>query len=1472
MRYYVQSKSNRVEAREGCDCSIKGSSGEKCDEQVNTTPRHTNIVFSSQEEHRQDAHTEMEEAAQQKYHDDLEYRILYKEIERIDQDFHSGSYDSAEISLTSTFNNDAEISQSMHHKLMRLIKAMIPNSTSEQKDSFIQDLFAMGIRVKQNCSTRQEFELDSQVVKQEEKTVDELIIEESNSILGSSDENDSSENTQHFIRQKPVDEVENAIPPYLGGDMKTLQSLDEYGDGVNSIVESVDESDRPAVEMASSLHRSSSSRRSTSRRYISKQPTTSSDAVDIRWEKLRNKMLNGSNSERTNSNCLLSEEIEANMIDERVETGMFSSPMTPAMKSVQENPQINEEVRTVSSRQNNEQQNGASDGSSSLYQIMNDMHQIKIGKHPSQAYRQPDDSSIYQPPTQQRNSDSFSIDGMSNSIVDDGRTEPSNIPSFDEGSSKEEKENGSSSLEGTNFINSQRNSQQESKKNEVETQCIGNDLSLDDSQVPSFDEGPMGGNSKCSSLEGTNFVNSQREMRSERSKMKEETGIKGTVDLNESQHDLDRSQRTHAFSLHPSLKDELMLRVSGSMSDKSKNSAHESTTNSADGIRNALIDDSCRNVTKLIFVKSSLTVGTEMYLPDKELDRSFFQTVNLSISDTPKKSTNLKPPTPTPVLPLSWRLSPVESLSDFILTVLDAESEVTTNYHIHRHMMAIGPRCSRYMNEVFASEDAFTFQVTLDKKTSALIPNILDFIYFHDYDIKITTDNAVALRQLAKMLKILMLEMMAANFILKDIGINNLVTYVSDCCYFNDVQVTKVVVEKCSANLRSIPISDRLWVVIEPDIFLQVISSPLIDRGAISRHLSILLREYLDLHQYEINAELFATLTSESIIPVVDRTVALPLIELSDCYNSKECEELQKRCAFTVACYWQTTPQAERHRLFALLRNLPSSLTVDFLEIVESGKVHLGMLRSEMEQKVAATTSNLSKANEQEPVTIQDFCGDLVGNDKNTEVLSWRMDPGKSYSDISIQVKFLNHDGSLIYHVHKHIIAAGANKSSFIAHHLNSDEIITGKNVCIVIELDFEGASAVPQLLDFIYSPDGELDISSENAVALHYVARAFGISTLSKKIVEFIDHDITLENIADYIVDGGYYRDHTTIATAGRLCAQEIVSIGLDSNLLEEFEPEFFEKVVSCDAIEHSAKSHVNVLIAKYFSMRNLKGDVIERLLKSVHINQIDRSSAVNVLKIVIKLTDYHGIETFEMMKKKSIDVVTKNWTELTEDDQCREELFSIFPSLTPDLLTIMFKTIDGESRNKHKETMCQQAKLAERIQVQTPEANLLRKEVSQLKNELEERTIRMLALQKELEGKLMQVDRALVRRTGRSAATIPSSPGKSKNSEFTELKITRIASTSSDHCEAILAQEPEGAWCCHDGGHDGDSITMKECNGDSITMKGCNELLEKECNELLEEYDDNNFEDKEDLDVVSDQQSISTAKVQKTNGRMCC
>ena len=212
--------------------------------------------------------------------------------------------------------------------------------------------------------------------------------------------------------------------------------------------------------------------------------------------------------------------------------------------------------------------------------------------------------------------------------------------------------------------------------------------------------------------------------------------------------------------------------------------------------------------------------------------------------------------------------------------------------------------------------------------------------------------------------------------------------------------------------------------------------------------------------------------------------------------------------------------------------------------------------------------------------------------------------------------------------------------------------------------------------------------------------------------------------------------------------------------------------------------------------------------------------------------MLDYkEGVETFENMKKKSIDVITENWAELTVDSQQREELFLILPSFHPDVITNMFSIIDSKARIEYNEVMSRYVELEKHCEEEIAEVNRVREwELSSLNRELELRTSKMLELQKELEDKLIQVDKALAQQ-----ATLDNADNSralaNTSSEFKEL--ATYPTTSSDQNGATLEL----------GSRDHQSGVKSNDSDVSIKIE----------------------------DVNSDQQSVNTTQVQK-KGRIFC
>lgn len=720
----------------------------------------------------------------------------------------------------------------------------------------------------------------------------------------------------------------------------------------------------------------------------------------------------------------------------------------------------------------------------------------------------------------------------------------------------------------------------------------------------------------------------------------------------------------------------------------------------------------------------------------------------------------------------TWRLSPSESLSDFSLEVLNEKTGVVTIFHVHKHVLAVGPRRSEFLDELFHSKSTESYRVALDDLASSLIPHVLDFMYCHDYSIAVTTENAASLRQLGRMFRIIPLVVKVAGFIMEDMKVSNLDTYVADSCFYQDESLMKVIVAKSAESIRTIGVRHALWAVMPPGLFLRVISSPTIDRDTLSDYLSILLKEYLAMHEFEVDTDMFIALTGEEIVPTIDREAALPLIELCEKYDSSSgrCELLQRRCAYTMACFWKTTSPEDRHRLFALLRNLPSTFTVDFLEIVETGNA-LTMLKQR--KHVKGKNGSREDTPKAESISIGTLFDRLAGQDgysileggTEEDLLSWRLDALRSYSDWSIRVKHLTHPSGDVYHVHKHVLSIGSHRSDFFAKQFltsrNTDTTAsrlssTSKQGWTTVELDHKAAAVFPQMLDFIYSPSHHLVVSRSTAIALRFLARVFEVPALSKRVLEFIKKDLSLSNLLIYIHGADSFEDEKVIGMAARLCARDIRQVDVDSKLLKDLKPDFFAKVVSSSDVDPSAGCHVTLLITQFFSLHDLDEIFLGELLRHTgKIDKIDYVSAMKLLKILSGLKS-RDIAIFDEMQRKCSNVLTENWNEIRGVSEYREQLYNdIFPHLNSKLLTDIFDVIDHQYQVDQLESMNSQSRLVKRYQKQMSEASARHEEeVSALEKELEDRTIEMLSIQQSLAYKLEKVNETLSRRTCRSTA----------------------------------------------------------------------------------------------------------------------
>ena len=99
---------------------------------------------------------------------------------------------------------------------------------------------------------------------------------------------------------------------------------------------------------------------------------------------------------------------------------------------------------------------------------------------------------------------------------------------------------------------------------------------------------------------------------------------------------------------------------------------------------------------------------------------------------------------------LSWRQNPSESFSDWTIEVIEedkanpgATSERAV-YHVHRRVLAVGPKKSEYFAKIFKSNSsANRTELRLTKRQAAVFPIALDYIYT-DIDFDLEPEKAYA--------------------------------------------------------------------------------------------------------------------------------------------------------------------------------------------------------------------------------------------------------------------------------------------------------------------------------------------------------------------------------------------------------------------------------------------------------------------------------------------------------------------------------------------------------------------------------------------------------------------------------------------------------------------------------------------------------------------------------------------------------
>ena len=197
---------------------------------------------------------------------------------------------------------------------------------------------------------------------------------------------------------------------------------------------------------------------------------------------------------------------------------------------------------------------------------------------------------------------------------------------------------------------------------------------------------------------------------------------------------------------------------------------------------------------------------------------------------------------------------------------------------------------------------------------------------------------------------------------------------------------------------------------------------------------------------------------------------------------------------------------------------------------------------------------------------------------------------------------------------------AGSKKSHFfvsllqLASEEKADEEIEGATTTI----HENAVRLVPDMLDYIYSAQNILHITTENAVGLLHLAQFFTIRAMATKVLSFIYEDMSVENMRTYQTSAFAFDDLQIMTVCSSRCAEQIKDISSDSLLLRDMDASFLLDIIACPRKDRNCCSgHMSKLVSAYCDLHREKVDatVFDEVTLAEYLPVISKDVALKML-----------------------------------------------------------------------------------------------------------------------------------------------------------------------------------------------------------------------------------------------------------------
>lgn len=327
--------------------------------------------------------------------------------------------------------------------------------------------------------------------------------------------------------------------------------------------------------------------------------------------------------------------------------------------------------------------------------------------------------------------------------------------------------------------------------------------------------------------------------------------------------------------------------------------------------------------------------------------------------------------------PLTWRLDPSESLSDWSICVHDIQSNTSNEYHVHRNMLAVGKRKSAFFVDLFKRRQSHTTtEFYFCKDAASSVPMVLDWIYVGDSAITLSSESAPGLRYLAQCFGLRKLFDQTMAFMRSNLSAETLATYYLKAVAMEDQKILNVVARYFARKIEIIDTDNEIMDVMKPSFFLNILSQPGLDRPETTVHKTVMISSYCEKHKSTLTEEVFLLLTNEAHLAQVHYGAALQFfhleLELAPKHTTRVNQDndptsLQTRCIDAIAPRWKEVVELHKEAMQGLMERLPSFIatkimmqalefaSLDFDKQASNAKIEASALRKRVKARVKSS-------------------------------------------------------------------------------------------------------------------------------------------------------------------------------------------------------------------------------------------------------------------------------------------------------------------------------------------------------------------------------------------------------------------------------------------------------------------------------------------------------------------------------------